>query len=202
MGCLSEKTPRPISVMVESVLPIVVELPDEIRESSGIILSGDKDLWTHNDSGDKPNLYKISLEEKKLKKTVYIKNASNEDWESITEDENFVYIGDTGNNNGTRQDLAIHKILKTDLATEDSIVANSIFYNYEDQTDFTSSNNHNFDCEALIPIMDKLFLFSKNRGNLQTNIYTLPNEPGTYTAALYDTLHVCLLYTSPSPRDS
>jgi hypothetical protein len=37
-------------------------------------------------------------------------NAKNTDWEALTNDGNNFYIGDFGNNDGSRRDLTIYKV--------------------------------------------------------------------------------------------
>ena len=195
VSCKKNKEEIPPNLHIETNFPIVIELPDILTENSGIILSEENYLWTHNDGGDAPNLYEISLEENTIRKTATLNNVNNKDWEALTTDGTVAFIGDFGNNNGSRTDLAIHKFSMFDLQSLDSLSVSTIFFSYEDQTDFSPSSNHNFDCEAMISLTDKLFLFTKNRGNLQTHIYQLSKSPGTQIAQLYDTLHVDGLMT-------
>ncbi len=92
-------------------------LPDKVDETSGLIyLNGY--VWTFNDSGGEPEIYKIDNESGKIIQTVRITNGENFDWEDITRDESFIYIGDFGNNWGTRKDLKIYKIAINDIIDE------------------------------------------------------------------------------------
>jgi hypothetical protein len=153
-------------------------------ETSGLIY-WNKAVWTHNDSGGQPALYSIDSTTGNITKTVSVTNATNVDWEDITQDDKFIYIGDFGNNaNGNRQDLRIYKVKKADVKIKTSVTATVINFSYSDQADFTpkGSRNTNFDCEALIAYGDSLFLFSKDWLDHKTRLYKLPKNPGTYTA--------------------
>ena len=46
------------------------------------------------------------------------------------------------------------------------------------------SNQHNFDCEAMLVFRDELFLFTKNRIDQKTHWYSLPKVAGEYPAQL------------------
>jgi len=145
-------------------------------------------FWTHNDSGNSPELFLLDSLTFEVIRSVYIKSHSNIDWEELTKNETHVFIGDFGNNNGTRANLRILKLEKSLLLDSniDTIEVDEISFNYPDQTSFTSSNEHNFDCEAFIYYNDSLQLFTKHRGNEYTKHYTLPSQPGSYTAILKD----------------
>jgi len=121
------------------------ELPNEVAETSGLLFLNGK-IITHNDSGDAPNLYELDSLTGNLLRTINISNATNLDWEDITEDETYIYIGDFGNNNGNRTDLKIVRITKADYLNSNSVTADFITFSYEDQTDFSiRTNQHNFD---------------------------------------------------------
>lgn len=158
------------------------ELPNDVRETSGLLFLNGK-IITHNDSGDGPNLYEIDSLSGLVTRTISVTNASHIDWEDITQDENHIYIGDIGNNNGNRTDLKVYKVSKSDFLNSTSVNAEIISFSYEDQTNFTSSpNNTNFDSEALAYYDNKLYIFTKNWINFQTNVYTIPADRGSYSA--------------------
>lgn len=173
-------------------------MPNEISESSGIVyLKGKKEIVTFNDSGGKPELYILNSKSGKLKRTIKIKNAKNHDWESITHDEHYIYIGDTGNNLGNRKNLVIYKIDKADLKKNIKIKAKKIHYSYQDQK-FYTKNKHktNFDCEAITVYNNKLYLFTKNWGDRKTNIYEIPSEKGKYIAQKIHTININSMLTA------
>ncbi len=180
--------------MTNYSLTQICELPNILAECSGVELI-DSGLWVHNDSGNEANIYRIdSLNGEVLQPTI-IANATNQDWEDFAESEDYLFIGDFGNNPGNRTDLKIYRINKNDLSN-DMINAEVIEFEYSDQIDFSeNNNNHNFDCEAFLFYNDQLHLFTKNWADHQTKHYTLSAEPGVYVAQLKDTLNVGGLIT-------
>ena len=167
-----------------------------LDETSGIAFT-DGAIWTHNDGGNSNTIYRIDSLTNTVLQSVIISNATNVDWEDITADSNYLYIGDVGNNNGNRQNLKIYRISKMALTSSaTSVVADVINYTYSDQFIFTSlPNNNNFDCESVIYSNDSLHLFSKNWVDKKTKHYVLPRTPGTYTAYLIETLNAGFLVT-------
>jgi len=175
-------------------------LPQEVHESSGLIFYEDA-IWTHNDSGNDAIIYMIDTLSGDILKEVFISNFSNIDWEDISQDDGFIYIGDFGNNYGNRQDLKILKVLKSDIGSNyyDTVDAVALYYNYSDQISFPSlPHNNNYDCEAMICVGDSIFLFSKNWQNQKTKLYALPKTSGNHTAILIDSLNVSGLITGAS----
>ena len=185
-------------VTQKTSLEKVCNLSTTVNENSGLILI-DNQLWTHNDRGDDAKLYQIDKETGKILKTITIDNALNYDWEDITYDENYVYIGDFGNNKGNRKNLKIYKIIRNELQTKQHLQAEIIEFTYGDQTDFTKkSNANNFDAEALISYRDKLYIFSKNWIDQKTRVYELDKNEGTHIAQYQDTLDTQGLVTGAS----
>ena len=135
-----------------------------------------------NDSGNPPDLILFTLDHADDVKRIRITGATNNDWEELSVDDQFVYIGDTGNNSGNRKDLVIYKVRKEEILAGTSAKAEKIEFTYPGQKKFKPSNTHNFDCEAMICVGDSIYLFSKNRGNGQTDVYGFPNVPGNYKA--------------------
>lgn len=100
--------------------PIVVGnlKSDEITESSGLVASKCQTdvIWTHNDSGDGPYIFAISEKGKDLG-TWKVSGATNKDWEDISERREpdgkcYLYIGEIGNNELEREELAVYKVLE------------------------------------------------------------------------------------------
>lgn len=163
------------------------------NESSGIVFT-DGVIWTHNDSGNPSKIYKADTTNGALLQTLSVTNFPNTDWEDITADSAYLYIADCGNNNGTRTDLKVLKIDKTQYLSNPAAVVNvtaqAINFSYSDQTNFTSNNNNNYDCEAIISIGNFLYLFTKDGGDFQTRVYKLSKTPGTYTLSPYTSYNV------------
>jgi hypothetical protein len=164
----------------------VAPLPDALKECSGFIELGDGLYAGNNDSGNPAELYLFRLGDTGKARPVKIKNATNYDWEEMASDDQFVYISDTGNNSGNRKDLAIYKVKKADLLQKEEVFAEKIALSYPKQKTFEPSNKHNFDCEAMVSVGDSLYLFTKNRGNSRTDLYSIPKSTGTYIARYLD----------------
>ena len=173
-----------------------LQTPD-LDENSGLIFYNNN-IITFNDSGGEANLYEINGSTGNITRTVTITNATNVDWEDITQDASYIYIGDIGNNNGNRTDLKIYKIAKNDYNGYDDIaVAEIISYSYADQLDFTSNpNNTNWDAEGLISYGDQLLIFSKNWVDNRVNVYSTPKTNGTHSALLESSYNTNGLITS------
>lgn len=169
--------------ILQAQLPVTTRgiLPEQVQESSGLLLL-DEGLVTHNDSGNEPLLYILDTVDFKIKRSVRLLGVSNTDWEDLAEDSENIYIADIGNNNGTRTDLRILKVSKSDFATKDGIFPKSIQFNYEDQSNFTSTQENDWDAEALISRGDSLLIFTKQRKSGGTAVYSIPKEPGSYVA--------------------
>ncbi len=167
-----------------------------ITESSGLEWTDGK-LWTHNDSGNPPQIFSIDTTDGHTLQTIYIDNYPNIDWEDITADSQYIYVGDHGNNDGDRTDLKVLKIAKADISNDAEVHVNAgaISFSYTDQTSFTPSNTNNFDCEALMSVGDSLYIFTKDRGDLKTRVYKMPKVPGTYALSPYTTYNVAGLIT-------
>lgn len=181
-----------IYAVTNVVYPLVDTLAIELPESSGLEF-WDQLLWSHNDSDNSSRFYGFDTLTGLISRSVLIENSPQIDWEDMTKDESHFYIGDFGNNAGTRTNLKILKISFDSLSgnTLDTVQAEFIHFSYPDQTDFSGVNtNHNFDCEAFIFFNDSLHLFSKNRSNGYTKHYVLPTTPGTYVATLVDSVFV------------
>ncbi|QCR20928.1 hypothetical protein [Pontibacter sp. SGAir0037] len=176
-----DKLLEPPSDSVSETLEILAPLPEEVKESSGIVaLPEQGQFLTHNDAGNKPQLYQLSSEGKIVK--TFKLNVPNVDWEDLAKDnKGNLYIADTGNNANKRKELAIYK-----TSLNNPSKAEAIRFTYEDQEEYPPSKKEmNFDCEAIFWHDGSLYLISKDRGRKETaKIYQLPDQPGNYKAKL------------------
>lgn len=158
----------------------VAVLDDSLKESSGLNFYKDK-LYTFNDSGNTSELFQINPKTGKIKKKLET-NLQNIDWESLTNDGENLYVGDFGNNAGSRKDLKIYKIPFRDSLILDSI--KTISFYYPEQNDFIPKNlNNNFDGEAMIYLNGKIHVFTKEWNAKATTHYTINPEDFTKQAA-------------------
>lgn len=169
-------------------------LPQEVSETSGLIFYNGR-IVTHNDSGNDPLLYELDTTSLEVVRTVRIGNAVNTDWEDICQDDNYIYIGDIGNNTGDRRDLRIYRISKTDYDLSDLPDAEIISYAYSDQDDFSSMQNSDWDAEALIVNNGQLLVFTKQWQSNGTRAYTMPALPGNYSAGFLGSFDIKGLIT-------
>lgn len=173
-------------------LELLTPLNESIQESSGLIFIEDR-LITHNDSGGESELYEVDTLTGEIVRIVYVENANNKDWEDICHDETYIYIGDFGNNLNIRTDLKIYRISKEDYLNLDTVAADFITFNYQDQTDFTPANmNAEYDAEAMISLGDSLYIFTKNWADNNTSVYPIPkstfqNDTGVHELIKLDT---------------
>lgn len=177
---------------------IIHTLPTILKESSGLCCT-DGNLWTFGDSGNPNAIFKIDSASGAILQIVTVQNFPNIDWEDITADSLYIYIGDFGNNDGNRKDLKILRIEKSDLqstAAQVSVHADAINFSYTDQTNFDPNTNTNFDCEALVSIDSNLYVFTKDGGDLQTRSYKLSKTPGTYSVSVLDSFNISGKITS------
>jgi len=173
--CFSE------GLLAQSEVSWVGALPASIQESSGLLLVGNR-FVTHNDSGNTPELFVLDTASLEVVRRVNIINAENTDWEALAQDASSIYIGDIGNNLGTRSDLKVLRISKDDFSRADAVEASVISYAYEDQTDFAGTQNSDWDAEALLAGPDSLYIFTKQWQGGETVAYRIPKETGQYKA--------------------
>ena len=150
-------------------------LPLKINETSGLEYYGDNFL-THNDSGGKTILYEFNKGGKIVYEYTINDCGDNNDWEDITADNENIYVANSGNNYGTRQNLAVLILDKEN----DFECTGQVQFKYKNQVNFENRNRHPYDSEGIISVGDELILFSKDRENLMTELYSLPKIPGSY----------------------
>ena len=156
-----------------------IVLPKIINETSGLEFYNNNFI-THNDSGGEPSLYVFNEMGEVIETIGLNKNPDfeieNNDWEDITNDNEYLFVADTGNNFGNRDNLNIIRVSKG----ADLMVDGIIEISYSDQESFFPRPKHKYDAEAIIVIEDKIALFSKDRENLNTDLYLVDkNQNGS-----------------------
>jgi hypothetical protein len=172
LGC-SNKEIDSVEIISKIVLPKI------INETSGLEFYNNNFI-THNDSGGEPSLYVFNEMGEVIETIGLNKNPDfeieNNDWEDITNDNEYLFVADTGNNFGNRDNLNIIRVSKG----TDFMVDGIIKISYSDQESFFPRPKHKYDAEAIIVIEDKIALFSKDRGNLNTDLYLVDkNQNGS-----------------------
>lgn len=170
-------------------------LPAELDETSGLII-WEENFWTHNDDTD-VHLYRLQQGNFSSFQTYVLNGVTNTDWEEIAQDDQYIYIGDFGNNaTGKRKDLHILRIKKNSLPTQMTVI-DTIWFTYENQVfiDGRKSTPTDFDCEAFIIGRDSIYLFSKEWISEKTSVYSLPKTPGNHIARYQNNYNVDGLIT-------
>jgi hypothetical protein len=176
-GCSNKEIDSAEIDSAEIVNKIV--LPKIINETSGLEFYNNNFI-THNDSGGEPSLYVFNEMGEVIETIGLNKNPDfeieNNDWEDITNDNEYLFVADTGNNFGNRDNLNIIRVSKG----TDFMVDGIIKISYSDQESFFPRPKHKYDAEAIIVIEDKIALFSKDRENLNTDLYLVDkNQNGS-----------------------
>ncbi|NDC76611.1 MAG: hypothetical protein EBZ67_01835 [Chitinophagia bacterium] len=161
-----------------------------LEENSGMILWKGR-LWQHVDGGGGPLLFETDTTDGRILRTVRVGGTANRDWEDIAQDTAYIYVGDFGNNaDGARKDLAIYRVRKADIAAapdNGEVPSQKIGFRYPDMPDSVAAPNRtDHDCEAMVCLDGRLLLFTKQWASKATVLYSLPAEPGEYTAERLD----------------
>ncbi|MDQ2771983.1 MAG: esterase-like activity of phytase family protein [Bacteroidota bacterium] len=158
-----------------------------VPESSGLAPAAPAGTYySFGDSGNPPRLFHLDATGHLLG-TVDV-GAPNIDWESLSRDpRGNYYVGDCGNNNNSRRDLAIYR-----FRPEQPGQVGAIRFTYPDQAAFPpAKEQRNFDVEASLWHDGQVWLFTKDRGQQRiSKVYTVPDQPGRYTARLVTSLAI------------
>ena len=161
-------------------------LSEGLSEISGLEFLNDSTLVAINDGGNEPLIYLLDLKGK-VEGVVKVENAQNRDWEDLTIDEEYLYIGDFGNNMNNRRDLVIYRVKIIDIIEKKTVLADQIAFNYKEQTAFPPDRaDKHFDAEALTFHNDTLYVFTKDRARPIRGtafVYKIPATPGEYTVS-------------------
>lgn len=158
------------------------------------------DLWTSNDHGDM-EIFSLDTLNGTTKDSV--KGCLHfHDMEEITQDDEYFYFGDFGNNHSVlRNDLCIYRMAKADMLGG-VCRADTIRFTYEgynpDGEGSSGTPVTDFDCEAMVAVGDSLYLFSKQWTSQQTVCFAVPKEPGFHTAVALFRMDVNGLVTGAS----
>ena len=163
-------------------------LPGAVKECSGMELSTGNIFWTHNDRGNEPLLYGVDSTGQLLH-TIRLTDVENNDWEDLAQDENgTIYIGDFGNNDNDRTDLAIYIVPSPEEITNNIYTPEVIQFSYEDQDAFPPPEaQHLYDTEGFFVWDNHFYLFIKDRSKPfigMTKLYEIPVTTGVHQARL------------------
>lgn len=185
---------------VSATVNTSIILNQSVLETSGLI-DWNNFFYTHNDNTD-TTIYKLNKISGAIVQSLPLNTVQNIDWEEISQDESYIYIGDFGNNaTGNRTNLKIYKVRKSTIETVPEI--ETINFNYSNQTDFTTqtANQTDFDCEAFVVTANEILLFTKQWVSGNTTIYSLPKTSGTHTANYLTTINIAGLITGATLKE-
>jgi hypothetical protein len=160
-----------------------------LKEVSGLeYINGN--LYALEDSGNKNRFYRLNPDGTIAQN--YNAGFKNVDWEDLATDaQGNICIGDFGNNESDRKDLAIYKMA---AGKPDSLLY-KISYTYEDQTEFPpKKSGWLFDVEAFFEYKGSFYLFTKNRSkgfDGTVTVYKVHDAPGSHTARKMGTINTC-----------
>lgn len=106
----------------------VHRLPSTVRESSGLAwsLRFPGVLWTHDDSGGRPDLVAVGPDARLLA-AVHVEGVGNRDWEDLAAspcgEGTCLWIADTGDNLGRRDDLVLIRVPEPEILTSRTVPA-------------------------------------------------------------------------------
>jgi sugar lactone lactonase YvrE len=163
-------------------------LPETLRENSGLVIHPNGHWYWHNDSGDGPYLYETDAKGR-LRRRLEVQKAKHVDWEDMTIDEQGrLYVGDIGNNGNGRRDLCVYRLSVPDSSSV--LQAEQISFYYPEQGNFPPGPCcRHYDAEAMFYWKDSLYILTKNRTKPQTGwtyLYRLPAIPGAWAAERID----------------
>src|SRR4051794_3461874 len=176
-------------------------LPKELKEISGMSAQGNN-IWTITDK-PKPFIYNLDSMGN-LVQTVEITNVKVVDVESVTSDGQYVYIGDAGDNNGDRIERQIILVPLNAIGKGTNVKASgeTITFTFPGDPEEGKKKKNNFDCESLVSFKDSLYVFTKEREEGQTKLFSIPKTPGNYTARFIDSFDCKGLITDAAINSS
>ena len=175
---------KPLPGFVPEVISTFSASP--LSEVSGMVKSRSypNTYWVVNDSGNGNRLFAVNNEGNNIIPTFSrfsfygedaeegkeqwegfrVLYAENIDWETMTVDDNYLYVGDVGNNFNNRRDLKVYLLSEIDpTASTQSAVIKTLPIRYPDQTEFPSIVSPHFDSEAMFIAYGTLYFITKHR---------------------------------------
>ncbi|WP_348728343.1 hypothetical protein [Rheinheimera texasensis] len=172
-------------------------LPKDSSETSGLVCTA-TGFISINDSGHAAELQQLDAT---LKLSRIPLPLSQLDWEALTSDARHLYIGDTGNNSGSRQHGEIHRLLHNRINGAVRVDGTLLYRFHDYPLSPPQPYQHDFDVEALAYADGSLWMFSKSWRSGISRVYQLdphaqtmqtlhakaliPDLPGLVTDAVY-----------------
>ena len=180
-GTPAEKTAPPAKLVAYGEGRELAKLANQvITESSGVACSHAVPgvLWTHNDSGDRPQLYAFNLKGEDLG-TYYVQGASALDWEDMCSfsiaGRHFLLAADVGDNKVQRKVYTVYVVNEpATISKQPKPQPLTLFA----RQDFTyEDGSHNCESAAVDPVRREIILVSKtNDPTCKAYVLPLPLE--------------------------
>lgn len=167
-GATCKKEQEPVDLFAK--IPVQFPIDPSIKEASGICMSMkyNNHLWIHEDSGNPPELTLLK-NDGTTAATIYLKGATNFDWEEITMyssgNSHFLVVGDIGDNNKVRTQCRLYILEEPSTNSDTTTDFREVTFTYADGPR---------DAEAFViePSTLDLFIFSKETSG--STVYKLP----------------------------
>lgn len=159
---------------------IAVLADEAINESSGIVPSHHNPncFWTHNDSGDKPQLFLVNRQGKTVAR-VGLSKAKAIDWEDIaihtSGDDAHLIVGDIGGNTRSRKHVTLYILREPKLTVDDlkSDVTLDLSVDFEVEMAVTFPRGvTNYESIAVDHSSNTILIVEK--GNFSGRVFTVP----------------------------
>lgn len=151
-----------------------------LDETSGVVASQQNVnvLWTHNDSGDGPFVYGISIQAEVLC-TLKIENVTNRDWEDIAygpgpkAGANYLYVSETGDNEAKAPSVFVYRVEEPLIGGRENITVKA------DKLEFVYPDGPR-DAEALIvdPLTLDIYIITKRERKSRIYMAKAPHSEG------------------------
>ncbi len=164
-----------------------------LSEISGMAHKGNY-IYAINDGDNGPYVFRLNISTGEMSGKYRFENLENHDWEELSVFDNYLYIGDFGNNRAERKNLAIYRI-NIDSLLYPAPPVNVTRFSYGMQMSYERSrHDHEWDCEAMTVTSDGIYCFSKNWKNMVTMMYHF-NEGGNNNLFPVDSFNAGFLVT-------
>ena len=139
-----------------------------ITESSGVAVGPDV-LWTHNDSGDTARFFALDRHCNTLA-TYDVTDETATDWEDMARGAGYLWLGDIGDNAGTRSSIAVVRVPDLAVSKGSHHLTGAVFrFAYED-------GPHDAETLLVHPRTGQLYVVTKSYYGL-AGVYAAPLHP-------------------------
>lgn len=152
-------------IYISDTVPVLNPVTPLIREASGIADSKINEgyLWVQEDSGNPPELCLLAHDGKVFKK-IFIKNATNRDWEDMAIAGNDIYIADIGDNNQVYKSYSFYHFPEPSSSIDTVKNVSTISFQYSD-------GSHDAEAFIIDPESKDIFIITKRDNS--SKIYNL-----------------------------